>query len=137
MNNTNFLLVEDNESEAFLVERIVKKKKLVEDYRWFKDGIEAISYLQQEQAEKPSVILLDIGLPKISGLEILKTIKSDQNISDIPVVMFSSSYESKDIELAYEYGANSYLTKPTEFSELKTTITTVLQYWLNLNKTKS
>jgi len=135
METLELLLVEDSHSDAYMVKRILKKEVLAKNHEWLKDGAEAIDYLAKEEIPNISLVLLDIKLPKISGLDVLKSIKQNEKTKNIPVVMFSSSEEQKDIETAYKYGANGYITKPREFSTLKETIRILTKYWLNLNKT--
>ncbi len=135
MAKLDFLLVEDSINDVHMIKRIISKESLAANYVWVEDGEKAINYLLSAPKDAPTVVLLDIKLPKVDGLEVLKTLKANRLTRHIPVVMFSSSSQERDIKEAYTHGANSYLTKPSTFSEFKVTITSFIKYWLNLNKT--
>jgi len=98
-----------------------------------KDGSQILDYLKNEKSPLPSAILLDIKLPKVNGLDVLKQIRASKRTSNIPIVMYSSSYRKDDIEAAYQYGANSYLTKPTAFSDMKNQFVNFFNYWIKYN----
>ncbi|MEM8527163.1 MAG: response regulator [Bacteroidota bacterium] len=135
MENLDLIFVEDSASDAFMIKRILKKEVITDNYQWFQDGEKAIDFFKNREIQNLSLVLLDVKMPKISGFDILEKIKQNEKTKNIPVVMLSSSEERKDIEQAYLCGANGYLTKPKQFSELKETIRLVTNYWLNLNKT--
>ncbi|MCG6537531.1 MAG: response regulator, partial [Syntrophales bacterium LBB04] len=104
------------------------------------DGEEALDFLfgrnqfSKQGRQLPKVIFLDIKLPKLNGLEVLKTIKSDEHLHHIPVVMLTSSVEDPDIKAAYELGANSYVVKPVDFGNFSETINNLGMYWLVVNQ---
>ena len=133
MEKLDLILVEDSDIDGQLLERIIKKETLTEHHLWMKDGNEILEYFKDETAVLPIAILLDIKLPKVNGLEVLKKIKSSDKTKNIPVVMYSSSYREEDIKEAYEYGANSYLVKPTGLSNMKTQFVNFFNYWIKFN----
>lgn len=140
MNDVEILLVEDNASDAELTIRALKKNNLANKIEHVSDGPEALDFLfcrgkyaSRNSRNKPRVILLDIKLPKLNGLEVLKEIKSMENSRSIPVVMLTSSKEDPDIEKAYSYGANSYIVKPVEFENFIKALTNIGYYWMLVN----
>jgi CheY-like chemotaxis protein len=135
------LLVEDNQTDAELALRALKKHNLANNLYWAKDGAEALDfiYARGEFADKnidhfPRVILLDLRLPKIDGLEVLKQIKSDELTKMIPVVVLTSSKDERDIVESYKLGVNSFISKPVEFDEFFKVFSDMGMYWLLLNK---
>lgn len=133
MKEIDFILVEDSEVDGQLLKRIIKKERLTENYVWMKDGGQIMDYLKDENAAMPTAILLDIKLPKVNGLDVLKFIRSSERTRNIPVVMYSSSDMRDDIQTAYQYGANSYLTKPNGFGEMKEQFVDFFNYWIKHN----
>lgn len=136
----NILLVEDNVDHAALIIRCLKKNKWVNRLDHVCDGDEALKYLYNQKdlcdpcdAPKPQLILLDLRLPKVSGLEVLKEIKSNEYLRMIPVVVLSTSNAEQDIAQAYDYHANSYLVKPLDFSAFSQLMDGVATYWLSVN----
>ncbi len=134
------LLVEDNMNDAELAIHSLKKHKLTNNMIHLKDGAEALDFIfctgQYENRDinnKPKVILLDLKMPKISGIEVLKKIKENEITKKIPVVILTSSREDPDIHTCYELGANSYIVKPIDFSNFQKTVTDLGLYWLLLN----
>jgi CheY-like chemotaxis protein len=118
----NVFLIEDTEEHGVLMKRALERGKLVPNLYWIKDGKAALDFLyhrgaftDMETSPKPDVILLDLKLPKVSGLEILEQIKRDEKLKNIPVVILTASDESKDIIKSYQEGANSYFTKSILF----------------------
>ena len=118
----NVLLVEDTEEHAVLMKRALERGRLVPRLFWVKDGKEALDFLHHQGAyadaaahPRPDVILLDLKLPKVSGLEILANIKGDENLKIVPVVILTASDEGKDIIKSYQEGASSYFTKSVLF----------------------
>jgi two-component system, response regulator len=135
------LLVEDNQEDAELTIRALTKQRLANKIVHLNDGAEALdfiyglgSYSERNVNQIPKVILLDLKMPKISGLEVLKKIKSDQRLKMIPVVILTSSAEDPDIREAYELGANSYIVKPVDFNAFSNTVADLGLYWLVVNK---
>lgn len=136
------LLVEDNKSDAKLTIRELKKHHLANNLVHLIDGAQAIDFIfcKGEYAtrnfdNKPKVIFLDIKMPKISGLEVLKILKSDERTRLIPVVMMTSSKEEKDIAESHRLGVNSYVVKPVGFENFSKTVADLGFYWLVVNNT--
>jgi CheY-like chemotaxis protein len=134
------LLVEDNMNDAELAIHSLKKHKLTNNMIHLKDGAEALDFIfckgQYENRDinnKPKVILLDLKMPRINGIEVLKKIKENEITKKIPVVVLTSSREDPDIHTCYELGANSYIVKPIDFSNFQKTVTDLGLYWLLLN----
>jgi len=137
------LLVEDNPYDAELTIRALKQSKILNHIVHLSDGEEAIDYLFSQgkfkgnvNRNKPRVILLDLKLPKVSGLEVLKKIKEDNELRNIPVVMLTSSKEEKDIAESYKLGVNSYIVKPVAFDKFADAVRDLGLYWLLLNQTR-
>lgn len=131
------LLVEDNPDDEALARRALKKSALADDLIVAKDGVEALDYLLGETRsgeDMPDLILLDINLPRLNGLEVLKRLRRHPPTHNLPVVMFSSSREEQDIATSYEYGCNSYIRKPVDFNKFSDMIMQVERYWLSLNE---
>ena len=135
------LIVEDNQEDAELTIRALKKHHLANNIVHLGDGAEALDfiygqgiYLGRDINQIPKVILIDLKMPKVSGLEVLKAIKSDSRIKMIPVVILTSSAEDPDIKEAYELGANSYIVKPVDFNVFFKTVSELGLYWLVVNK---
>lgn len=140
-NHVEILLVEDNPRDAELAIRAFEKQNLSNSLVWLKDGQEAIDFLFREGTystpriyEPPKVILLDLKLPKIDGLEVLQRIRSDNRTQTIPVVILTSSREEQDIIKSYHLGVNSYIVKPVNFNNFTKSISEVGMYWLLLNQ---
>ena len=134
------LLVEDNPSDAELAMRALKKRNLSNHLAWVKDGEEALDFLFGRGVYKgrrtnhiPRVILLDLRLPKIDGLEVLRVIKNDKRTKSIPVVVLTSSKEDRDIAESYQLGVNSYISKPVDFEAFAKTVAELGMYWLLIN----
>lgn len=127
----DILLVEDSDEDAELTLRTLKKQKLTKLHRCA-DGVEALAYL--EGGAMPRVILLDLKLPKLNGLEVLRALKKAEATKSIPVVVLTSSKEDRDLQAAYELGANSYIVKPVEFDKFVKAIETLGLYWVGLNE---
>jgi len=139
--NVDVLLVEDNPADAELALRALRKGKLANNIIWVKDGAEALEFIFRSGAyagrpdQNPKLILLDIKLPKVDGLEVLKRLKEDENTRVIPVVVVTSSAEGRDLVKSYKLGANSYIVKPVEFEQFSETMTKAGYYWMLMNKT--
>lgn len=131
------LLVEDNPDHAQLVIRNLRHFKIPNLVHHIEDGEAAINYLHgvdDGEGRKPNIILLDLRLPRIDGIEVLKFIKSKASIMQIPVIILTTSEAERDIVDAYSYNANSYLTKPVDFGKFADLIETLGLYWLCWNK---
>jgi CheY-like chemotaxis protein len=137
----DILLVEDNPTDAELTMRALRKGNLANQITWVKDGAEAIEFLFRSGAyadrpkQNPRLILLDLKLPKVDGIEVLKRIKADERTRVIPVVMVTSSAEGRDIAESYQLGVNSYVVKPVEFDAFSETVAKAGFYWMLVNKT--
>jgi two-component system response regulator len=135
------LLVEDNPNDEMLTIRALKKNNILNEVIVVRDGAQALEYLFAEGEyegrdldNKPEVILLDLKLPKISGLEVLKRIKSDKRTKLLPVVVLTTSTEDQDLISSYEFGANSYIRKPVDFDQFIKAVGQLGLYWLVLNE---
>jgi two-component system response regulator len=138
------LLVEDNPYEAKLTMAGLKRHSLTNNLFHVEDGDEALNFIfaKGEFAHRvnemfPKVILLDLNLPKIGGLDVLKQIKSSELTKSIPVIILTSSQEDRDIKIGYENGANSYIVKPVEFENFSKTIADLGFYWMFLNQNEA
>lgn len=134
------LLVEDNPTDAELCMRALKKINLVNNLVWVKDGAEALDFLfargeyaGRKGCAQPRVVLLDLRLPKVDGMEVLRAVKNDDRTKEIPVVVLTSSKEDRDITESYQLGANSYISKPVEFDAFAKTVAELGMYWLLVN----
>lgn len=127
------LLVEDNASDAELTLRALKQRNLANQVRVCRDGAEAMEFFSDGAGPVPKVVLLDLKLPKVDGLEVLRRLKKDERTRSIPVVVLTSSREEPDIERAYSLGANSYIVKPVDFEAFARAVSDVGLYWLLLN----
>lgn len=128
----DILLIEDNPSDAELTLRALKQRNLANQVHLCRDGAEALDYFTRLPST-PKVVLLDLKLPKVDGLEVLRVIKSDARTRAIPVVVLTSSREEPDISRAYDLGANSYIVKPVDFEAFARAVADVGLYWLLLN----
>lgn len=136
----NILLVEDNADHAELTLRALKNGNMLNEVFWVKDGEEALDFLYRRgryadpaRALRPDLILLDIKLPKVDGHEVLRTIKNDEKLRTIPVVMLTTSGETNDVNESYRAGVNSFVTKPVSFREFVETVKSVKLYWVLTN----
>ncbi len=132
--NRSILLVEDNPDDEALTLRALKKNNILNKVSVAHDGAEALEFLFTAGADPPSLILLDLNLPKINGLEVLRRLRADERTRLIPVVVLTSSKLDEDIIASYRNGANGYVRKPVEFSEFAVAVTTLGLFWLLLNE---
>ncbi len=129
------LLVEDNPHDVELTLHVFKKYNLLNSVKVARDGAEALAFLFGADADAlPKLILLDLKLPKVNGLEVLGKIKSDSRTTTVPVVVLTSSREDRDLFLCYELGVNSYIVKPVDFAQFTESIRQLGLYWLVLNE---
>ena len=135
------VLVEDNPNDAELAIRALKDYNLANKLMWLKDGVEALDFIfaqgqysDQSIEDVPKVVLLDLKLPRIGGLEVLEKVKSDTRTKSIPVVVLTSSSEERDIIASYNLGVNSYVIKPVDFDKFVDAIKEVGLYWMSLNQ---
>jgi CheY-like chemotaxis protein len=136
----DILLVEDNPTDAELTLRALKKNNLANQVVWVKDGAEALEFIfatgrysERNVDNFPRLILLDLRMPKVDGLEVLQKIKADERSRRIPVVVLTSSQEDRDIVESYKLGVNSYVSKPVEFDDFINAVSTLGFYWMLIN----
>lgn len=135
------LLVEDNPQDEKLVLRILRKAQLANRVEVTRDGQQALDYLFQTGefaaragAPQPAVVFLDISLPKISGLEVLKRVRANEATRTVPIVMLTSSDDERDRMTSYHDGANSFVRKPLDFNEFADAVARLGAYWMNVNR---
>ena len=135
------LLVEDNALDAELTMRALKNGGLANKLLWVKDGQQALDYLFRhgDYSERdelyPRLVLLDLKMPRVDGIEVLKAIKADERTKRIPVVVMTSSQEEKDVAQSYDLGVNSYVVKPVDFNAFADLARQAGYYWLAINRT--
>lgn len=141
MGNKFILLVEDNPDDEALTVRALKKNKIANEVVVTRDGVDALDFLfcqgayrNRNPQEKPAVILLDLKLPKVDGLEVLKRLRTDDRTRLYPVVILTSSKEEYDLINGYRLGANSYIRKPVDFNQFVDAVGQLGLYWLVLNE---
>jgi len=135
VNNVEVLLVEDNPDDAQLTIRALKKNNLANSLLHLQDGQEALDYLLSTGSSSClKVILLDLKMPKVDGIEVLRKIKSHEFLKVIPVVMLTSSKEEQDVVESYKLGVNAYIVKPVEFEKFVKAISDIGMFWLILNE---
>ncbi len=140
LKHIEILFVEDNPRDAELTIRALKKHDLADHLFHVADGAEALDFIfmrgrykDMETGRSLKVILLDLEIPKVSGLDVLRALKTDEQMQAIPVVMVTSSAEAPDMQTAYELGANSYIVKPVQFDAFIDAMTRLGTYWLKVN----
>ncbi|PLS81191.1 two-component system response regulator [Candidatus Saccharibacteria bacterium] len=132
------LMADDDDDDYLLTQKALKRSKLLNKLYRVRDGEELVQYLRREgdfkdvEYERPGVILLDLNMPRKDGREALKEIKSDPNLSDIPVVVFTTSKAEEDIYKSYKLGVNSFITKPVTFDNLIQVMQTLGKYWFEI-----
>jgi two-component system, response regulator len=141
MTHKMILLVEDNPDDEALTVRALNKNKIVNSLAVVRDGVEALDFLfctgpysERDPHEMPEVILLDLKLPKVDGLEVLRQVRANERTRLLPVVILTSSKEEQDLLKSYSFGANSYIRKPVDFSQFVEAIHQLGMYWLVLNE---
>lgn len=141
MNAVDILLVEDNAADAELTIRALKKRNLANRLVVVEDGVLALDFLfargkfaERAPNQVPKVVLLDLKLPKLNGLEVLRLLKADAHTRLIPVVIVTSSAQDPDIKTAYELGANSYVVKPVDFDSFVDVMSNLGFFWLMINQ---
>ncbi|GAB5538986.1 MAG: response regulator [Salibacteraceae bacterium] len=135
------LLVEDREEDAELTMIALKEHKVANTIRWVKGGEEALNFLYNREEFKergaikpPKLVLLDLKMPKMDGMEVLKEIRSNPAFKTLPVVMLTTSREELDINEAYKLGVNSYIVKPVDFEQFSKSVREIGMYWLMINE---
>lgn len=141
MNNKTILLVEDNPDDIALTLRALKKNHIANEVAVAHDGVEALDYLfgtgqhaGRDVTQVPAVVLLDLKLPKVDGLDVLRRLRADARTKLVPVVILTSSKEEQDLTSGYALGANSYIRKPVDFPQFTEAIRQLGLYWLVLNE---
>jgi CheY-like chemotaxis protein len=135
------LLVEDSERDAELTMRALRKSGIANKLLWVKDGEQALDYLfrrgsyADREEIAPRMVLLDLKMPRVNGIEVLKAVKADERTRRIPVVVMTSSREERDVAQSYDLGANSYVVKPVDFAAVADTVRQAGYYWLAINRT--
>lgn len=139
--DVEILLVEDNPTDAELATLALKERNLANKLVWVKDGAEALdfifgtgTYAGRKLENGPKVVLLDLRLPKVDGLEVLRSLKADDRTKRIPVVVVTSSKEDRDVVASYDRGVNSYISKPVNFDEFSKVVSELGLYWLLINR---
>jgi hypothetical protein len=140
MYTREIILIEDNPSDVELTIRAFKKARISNPLRVFDNGQSAIDYLsdfvstEKRKVDTPLLVLLDVNLPIMSGLEVLRFIKSNADLKKVLVVMLTTSSEHRDLEQAYELGANSYIIKPVDFQKFTDLVAQIGMYWMVINE---
>lgn len=134
MDNAEILLVEDSMDDAGLTIRALKKSNLANSLLHLKDGEQALEYLFEKCAQLPKLILLDLKMPKVDGIDVLRKLKSDERRKIIPVVMLTSSKEERDIVETYRLGVNAYIVKPVDFDKFFKAVGEIGLFWMVLNQ---
>ncbi len=132
------LLVEDNPDDVLITQRALSKGQVLNKLFVVGNGEEALEFLKKEGkylgAPTPSLVLLDLEMPRLNGFEVLKAVKSCENLKSIPIVVLTTSGRDVDIERAYALGCNSYITKPVDFEKFIKTVSEIKNYWLVISK---
>lgn len=132
------LLVDDNPDDIMIAKRAFTKVQVHNKIYVTHDGEEAIQFLRKEGPYKDvptaGLVILDLNMPKVSGFEVLETIKGDENLKSIPIIVLTSSSRPEDIERAYELGCNSFIVKPINFEDFIEAVMEIKRYWLSLSK---
>jgi two-component system response regulator len=137
MNGGRIVLMEDNPDDVLLTVRAFAKSGVEDEIVVLRDGDEAVSALLPADGEPrvtPALVLLDVNLPKINGLEVLRRMRADERTRTVPVIMLSTSRERRDILDSYRLGANSFVRKPLSFTRFEAAVRTLVAYWLGINE---
>jgi CheY-like chemotaxis protein len=138
MNQKTILLVEDNPDDADLTLRALERNKIMNEVKVARDGVEALEYLLPENGQPktsiPAMVLLDLKLPRMDGIEVLRRIRAEERTRLLPVIILTTSGEQEDLVNSYRNGCNSYIRKPVDFAEFITAMRQIAQYWLVLNE---
>lgn len=128
-------LVEDNPDDEALTLRALKKNGIANDIVVLRDGVEAVDFLRAADKPLPQLILLDLKLPRMDGLEVLRALRANPRTQLLPIVILTSSKEERDLVAGYRLGANSYVRKPVDFNQFTEAVRQLGRYWLVLNET--
>jgi two-component system, response regulator len=138
------ILIEDNVHDADLAIRVFTKMNLHQGLLHLEDGEEALDFIfaqnafeSRKNAKLPKLILLDLKLPKIDGIAVLKEIKNNERTKEIPVVVFTSSNQQRDVKICYELGVNAYVVKPLDHEDYKNVVSQIITFWMNINHSPS
>lgn len=139
--DTDILLAEDNEHDAEMAMRAFKRHNFANRLHWVKDGVEALdfilcrdTYANRDRARLPKVLLLDLKMPRMDGLDVLRALKGDERTHAIPVVIMTSSDQERDVVESYRLGVNGYVTKPVEFAAFTEVVAKIGMFWLLVNR---
>jgi CheY-like chemotaxis protein len=127
------LLVEDNPNDAEMTLRALRRNNLVNRVHWVKDGAEALDFLFSSE-KKPKLVLLDLKMPKVDGIEVLRRLKAEASTRALPVVVMTSSNQERDVVESYRLGVNSYIVKPVQFEAFLETVAKIGLYWVLTNR---
>ncbi len=134
----DILLAEDNPNDVEMTERAFEKGKFLNDLHVVNDGVEALAFLRQEgeyaDVSRPDIVLLDLEMPRMDGLEVLAELESDDDLSTIPVVVLTSSEAERDVVESYRHNANAYLTKPVGYQEFQEIVRQIESFWFDVVK---
>lgn len=141
LREVEILLAEDNPADAEMTLRALRKNNLANNVHWVKDGVEAIDFLfcqgayaDRDPSIRPKLVMLDIKMPKMDGIEVLKLLRANEQTRMIPVVILTSSNEERDVVQSYSLGVNSFIVKPVDFSQFMETVRSVGLYWMLCNR---
>lgn len=141
LNHIEILLVEDNPTDAELTIRSLRKHNLANQLLWVKDGAEALDYLfatgayaERDTSHRPKPVLLDLKMPKVDGLQVIRKVRSDERTKLIPIVVLTSSKDEPDISESYKLGANAFVSKPVEFDQFAAAVANLGLFWLLINQ---
>ena len=137
----DILMAEDNAKDAEMTERALRKHNLANRLHWVRDGVEALDYIYcrgayagRDARRAPRLLLLDLKMPRMDGIEVLRTLKADERMRAIPVVVMTSSNEERDVVESYRLGVNSYIVKPIDFAAFFDVVIKVGLYWVLANR---
>jgi two-component system response regulator len=141
VDNVEILLVEDNPADAEMTLRALRRNNLANKVHWVKDGEQALdfmfrtgTYAERDPVSVPKLVMLDIKMPKVDGIEVLRRLKANENTRTVPVVVMTSSNEERDVVESYRLGVNSYIVKPVQFDSFLETVAKIGLYWVITNR---
>ncbi len=139
--DVEILLVEDNRQDAEMTIRALKKCSILNKLYWAKDGVEALDFIRcvgeyetRNPGQLPKLILLDLKMPRLDGLDVLRALKSDDKTRNIPIVAMTSSNQERDVTESYRLGVNGYVTKPVQFASFMEAVANIGMFWLFVNQ---
>ena len=139
--DVEILLVEDNRQDAEMTIRALKKCSILNKLYWAKDGVEALDFIRcageyatRNPGQLPKLILLDLKMPRLDGLDVLRQLKSDERTRNIPIVAMTSSNQERDVTESYRLGVNGYVTKPVQFASFMEAVANIGMFWLFVNQ---